>query len=93
MEGHLDGRNGLKKDLEVGKNESCLEQYMYKRAFLVTQMVKNLPASQETQVQSLGQEDSLEKGMATHSSILTWRIPTDRGAWGATVHRVTKSRS
>ena len=48
MEGHLDGRNGLKKDLEVGKNESCLEQYMYKRAFLVTQMVKNLPASQET---------------------------------------------
>ena len=39
------------------------------------QMVKNLPAIAETQVQSLGQEDSLEKGMATHSSILTWRIP------------------
>ena len=38
-------------------------------------MVKNLPAMQETQVQSLGQEDSLEKGMATHSSILDWRIP------------------
>ena len=38
-------------------------------------MVKNLPAMQETWVQSLGQEDSLEKGMATHSSILTWRIP------------------
>ena len=38
-------------------------------------MVKNLPATQETQVQSLGQEDSLEKGMATHSSILAWRIP------------------
>ena len=38
-------------------------------------MVKNLPAIQETQVQSLGQEDSLEKGMATHSSILAWRIP------------------
>ena len=38
-------------------------------------MVKNLPAMGETQVQSLGQEDSLEKGMATHSSILTWRIP------------------
>ena len=37
--------------------------------------VKNLPAMQETQVLSLGQEDSLEKGMATHSSILAWRIP------------------
>ena len=38
-------------------------------------MVKNLPALQETQVQSLGQEDPLEKGMATHSSVLAWRIP------------------
>ena len=38
-------------------------------------MVKNLPASRETQVLSLGQEDCLEKGMATHSSILAWRIP------------------
>ena len=66
---------------------------MYRRAFLVMQMVKNLPASQETQVRSPGQEDSLEKGMATHSSILTWRIPTDRRAWGATAHRVAKSRS
>ena len=38
-------------------------------------MVKNLPVMQETEVQSLGQEDSLEKGMATHSSFLSWRIP------------------
>ena len=38
-------------------------------------MVKNMPAMQETQVQSLGREDPLEKGMATHSSILAWRIP------------------
>ena len=38
-------------------------------------MVKNLPAMQETQVRALGWEDSLEKGMATHSSILAWRIP------------------
>ena len=38
-------------------------------------MVKNLPAMQETQVQSLGQEDPLQKGMAAHSSILAWRIP------------------
>ena len=43
-------------------------------AFLVVQMVKNLPAMQETQVQSLGWEDPLEKGMATHSIILAWRI-------------------
>ena len=41
----------------------------------MTQMVKNLPAMQETQVRSLGREDSLEKGTATHSSILAWRIP------------------
>ena len=43
--------------------------------FLVAQMVKNLPATQETWVRSLGQEDPLEKGMAIHSSILAWRIP------------------
>ena len=41
----------------------------------MTQTVKTLPIMQETQVQSLGQEDPLEKGMATHSSILAWRIP------------------
>ena len=44
-------------------------------ASLVPQMVKNLPAMQETQVPSLGQEDPLEKGMATHASILAGRIP------------------
>ena len=41
----------------------------------MTQTVKNLPAMQKTQVQSLGQEDPLEKGMAIHSSMLAWRIP------------------
>ena len=41
----------------------------------MTQMVKNLPTKQETRVQSLGREDALEKGMATHSSILAWRAP------------------
>ena len=41
----------------------------------MAQMVKNLPTMQETWVQSLGKEDPLDKGMATHSSILTWRIP------------------
>ena len=44
-------------------------------ASLVPQTVKNLPAMQETYVPSLGWEDPLEKGMATHSSILAWRIP------------------
>ena len=46
----------------------------------VAQLIKNLPAMQETWGQSLGWEGLLEKGMATHSSILAWRIPTDRGA-------------
>ena len=54
-------------------------------------MVKNLLAMQETQVRSLGREDPLEKKMATHSSILAWRIPLDRGAWWATVRGVAKS--
>ena len=44
-------------------------------ASLVAQMEKNLPAMQETQLQSLGREDPLEKGMATHSNILAWRTP------------------
>ena len=46
---------------------------------------------QETWVGSLGWENPLEKGIAPHSSILAWRIPMDRGAWWATVHRVAKS--
>ena len=49
-------------------------------------MVKNSPAMHKTWVQSLGREDPLEKGMATHSSILVWRSPMDRGAWHAPVH-------
>ena len=48
--------------------------------------MKNPPAMPETQVRSLGWEDPLEKGMATLSSILAWRIPMDRGAWPAAVH-------
>ena len=63
----------------------------------MAQTVKNLPATQETWVRSLGQEDSLEKGMATHSSILAWRIPWTedfhalKETGGATVHRVADS--
>ena len=59
---------------------------MFLRASLVAQILKNLPAMQETQVRSLGQEDPPEKGMATHFSIHAWR----RG-WWATVHGVEKS--
>ena len=55
-------------------------------------MVKNLPAMQDTRVQSLGQEE-LEKGMTTHSSILAWRILMDRGTWQAIVHKVAKSQT
>ena len=61
-------------------------------ASLVAQWVKNLPAMQETWVQSLGREDPLQKEKATHSSILAKKIPWtgDRGAWWATAHRVTR---
>ena len=54
----------------------------------MAQVVKNLPAMRETWVRSLGWEDPLEEGMATHSSILAWRIHMDRGALQATVHVV-----
>ena len=53
-------------------------------------MVKNPPAMQETGVQSLGWEDLLQEGMATHSSILCLENPMDRGAWWATVHGVRR---
>ena len=59
---------------------------------LLAQTVKNLPAMWETWVRSLGWED-LEEGMATHSSILAWRIPRDRGASWATAHEVTESQA
>ena len=59
----------------------------------VVQLVKNLPTMRETWIQSLGWEDPLGESMATHSSILVWRIPMDTGTRQATVHRVTKSRT
>ena len=58
-----------KKDVDIGKN-------------LVAQMVKNLPTMQETLVSSLGWEDPLKNGMATHSSIYAWRIPWTEEPWG-----------
>ena len=59
---------------------------------LVAQMAKNVPAMQETRVRSLGREDPLKEGKATHSSILAWGISMGRGAWRATVHGVTESQ-
>ena len=53
-------------------------------------MVKNPPAMQKTPVQSLGQEDPLEEGMATHSSILAWRIPWTKEPGGLQSHGVGK---
>ena len=71
--------------LELGRSHGEAIGYplQYSWASLVAQLVKNLPSMQETWFQSLGWEDPLEEGMATHSSILTWRIPMDRGAWWA----------
>ena len=58
---------------------------------MVAQTVKNLPAMQETSAQSMRLEDPLEKGMATHSSILPWRIPRTEEPSGLTVHGAAKS--
>ena len=59
----------------------------------MAQTVKNPLVKPKTWVQSLGWEDPLEEGMATHSSILAWRVLIDRGAWEATVCRVAKSQT
>ena len=63
---------------------------LYSWASLVAQLEKNPRAMWETWVRSLGQEDPLEEGMATHSSTIAWRIPT---AWQATVHGVAKRQT
>ena len=63
------------------------------QASLVAQLVNNPSAVRETWVQSLGWDDPLEKGMATHSRILAWRNPMDRGDWQAIVRGVTKSQT
>ena len=62
-------------DPALGKPVHVQEVICGREGFFVAQMIKNLPAIQETWVQSLGWEDPLEKEMATHSSILAWRIP------------------
>ena len=77
-------------------NHSIFSGTYYRRfpgAFLVAQMVKHLPTMRETWVRSLGRKDPLEKEMATHSSILAWGNPMDRGAWWAIVRGLQESNS
>ena len=79
---------------EMGNSQHVYREAGSTRASLVAQIVKNLPVMQETSVWSLGWEDPLKEGMATHSSTLAWRIPMDKGAsQRAIVHGVTKSRT
>ena len=80
-------------DLEPSQLPWSLLRESIRKGFPGAQMVKNPPTMLETWVQSLGWEDSLEGDMATHSSILAWKIPMDRRAWWATVHGVTKSQT
>ena len=79
---------------ELGKGANLVRKYSikYSSASLVAPTVKNPPVVQKTQVRSLGQEDPLEKGMATHSNILAWKIPWTEEPGG--LQRVaTKSRT
>ena len=81
-----------KNYFEIGKDFlNRTDIYTTYGASLAAQMVKNLPAMRETQVQFLGWEDFQEKGMATHSSILAWRILWTEEPWQATVHGTAKS--
>ena len=70
-----------------------MKRELSESTFLVVQTVKNPLVMREIWVGSPGWEDPLKEGMATHPSILAWRIPMDRGAWWAPVHRVTKSQT
>ena len=74
-----------------GEGISYLLQYSC--LSVVAQTVKNSPVMWEIWVQSLGWEDPLVEGMATHSSIFAWRISVDKGAWRATVHGLAKSQT
>ena len=85
------GGPSLISGLESSPGEGIGYPLQYSWASLVAHMVKNLPTIWETWVRSLGWEDPLKEGTATHSSILAWRISMDRGAWRATVHGVANS--
>ena len=67
--------NSILSYILIGNTHPFVAGHRQKKASLVAQTIKNLPAMQETQVRFLGWEDPLEKEMAIHSSILTWEIP------------------
>ena len=73
----------MSNNIEHKDSRVCKIQFLYSFHFLVAQSVRNLPAMQETWVRSLGWEDPLEKEMATHSSILAWRISWTEEPGGA----------
>ena len=90
----IEGMQMLNWATDTNGHETDLFQYIKGFiGFLGGSVVKNMSAKKKTLVWSLGQEDPLEQGMATHSSILAWRIPWTRGAWRAAVHGVAKSRT
>ena len=78
--------------LKIPHAATMIEDPLCHSEDLVGQMVKNLPAMQETQVQSLGQEDPLENGMATHSGILAWEITWTEGLQSMGSQRVGYDR-
>ena len=80
------------QEMQTLEDSSSAGKWPQSQASLVAQMVKNLLAMQETWVRSLGQEDPLEKGMATHSSILAWRIPRTEESGGLQSMRSQKVR-
>jgi len=80
--------------LDGGTNLSKIDSHLLRRgAFLVAKVVKKYPCTAGDPGLILAWEDTLEKDMATHSSILAWRIPMDRGAWWTEDHEVTKSQT
>ena len=79
----------MNKVIPIVINHANSMYLWYDVASLVGQTVKNLPVMQETKIQSLGWKDPLEKEMATHSSILAWRIPWTEEPGG--LHGITKS--
>ena len=92
LPGKFHGQRSLVGYSPWGRKELATSErvhLMTSGAWQVLLMVKNPPAS----VRSLGREDPLEDGMAIYSSILAWRIPLDRGAWRATVQRMTQSQT
>ena len=84
----------LSKLLKV-TNQKILKPEFYlspiPKSALLVKVITGIAGMEKTWVWSLGREDSLEKEMANHSSILAWRIPMDRGSWWAAVHGVAKS--